>query len=98
MQGIAADIRIGPFQHQTLRSAIYIDSFTPLIIYSHILTTLKIDRKNILSYIPHVIFPMRDRPDKFHNETLMDGELVTDVDGDKVSSRVLVGWNSGYLG
>ncbi|RUS14451.1 hypothetical protein BC937DRAFT_93804 [Endogone sp. FLAS-F59071] len=50
--------------------------------------TFLIDRKNILSYIPHVFFPMRDRPDKFHNETLMDGELVTDVDGDKVSTGV----------
>ncbi|RUS31380.1 mRNA capping enzyme, catalytic domain-containing protein [Jimgerdemannia flammicorona] len=51
---------------------------------------LQVDRKNALSFVPNVFFPRADRPDKFHNETLMDGELVLDVDGDKRTSRFLV--------
>lgn len=43
----------------------------------------QIDRKYNFHYIP-MAFPLVNVPNKFHNETLIDAEMVVETDGDKV--------------
>ncbi|KAI8824071.1 mRNA capping enzyme, catalytic domain-containing protein [Fimicolochytrium jonesii] len=54
--------------------------------------TFMIDRKNELHYIENMRFPLPGRHDaiEWHNETLLDGELVVDVDGAKRTLTYLV--------
>ncbi|KAL1925302.1 uncharacterized protein VTP21DRAFT_185 [Calcarisporiella thermophila] len=52
--------------------------------------TFVICRKNLVRYIPNLVFPVKDRPGRFQNDTLLDGELVLDVKGDEKISRFLV--------
>lgn len=42
---------------------------------------LKIDRKNKFSYVPQLRFTLPDMR-TFHNDTIVDGELVTDIEPD----------------
>ncbi|KAJ3077524.1 Dcp1p-Dcp2p decapping enzyme complex alpha subunit, partial [Quaeritorhiza haematococci] len=48
-----------------------------------------IDRKNNFHYVK-LYFPLPNNPSKFHNETLLDGELIIDVEGDQRHLRYLV--------
>ncbi|KAF9408575.1 Dcp1p-Dcp2p decapping enzyme complex alpha subunit [Podila epigama] len=41
---------------------------------------LQIDRKNKFSYVPELRFPAAGNPGVFHNDTIVDGELVTDIE------------------
>ncbi|CAG8523546.1 6470_t:CDS:10 [Ambispora gerdemannii] len=52
--------------------------------------TFFVDRKNKVQYIADLKLPLRDTPNKYHHETMMDGELVVDLDRDKKSVRFLV--------
>ncbi|KAF9120836.1 Dcp1p-Dcp2p decapping enzyme complex alpha subunit, partial [Mortierella sp. GBA39] len=49
-----------------------------------------IDRHNEISFVPHLLLPLRDNPTKYQNETLLDGEMVTEHDGHKTTLRFLV--------
>ncbi|KAF9096864.1 Dcp1p-Dcp2p decapping enzyme complex alpha subunit [Mortierella sp. GBA35] len=49
-----------------------------------------IDRHFEISFVPHFLLPLRDNPSKYQNETLLDGEMVTENDGQKTSLRFLV--------
>ncbi|KAG0320666.1 Dcp1p-Dcp2p decapping enzyme complex alpha subunit [Linnemannia gamsii] len=49
-----------------------------------------IDRHNEISFVPHLLLPLRDNPSKYQNETLLDGEMVTEHDGHKTTLRFLV--------
>jgi len=45
--------------------------------------TFLLDRNRSWFFIPHLLFPLRGKDNEYHNETLMDGELVLDVDEQK---------------
>ncbi|KAF9123313.1 Dcp1p-Dcp2p decapping enzyme complex alpha subunit [Mortierella sp. 14UC] len=49
-----------------------------------------IDRHNEISFVPHLLLPLRDNPLKYQNETLLDGEMVAEHDGHKTTLRFLV--------
>ncbi|KAF9115909.1 Dcp1p-Dcp2p decapping enzyme complex alpha subunit [Mortierella sp. AM989] len=49
-----------------------------------------IDRHYEISFVPNLLLPLRDNPTKFQNETLLDGEMVVENDGNKKSLRFLV--------
>ncbi|KAG0328299.1 Dcp1p-Dcp2p decapping enzyme complex alpha subunit [Dissophora globulifera] len=49
-----------------------------------------IDRHFEISFVPHLLLPQRDSPGKCQNETLLDGEMVVESDGNKKSLRFLV--------
>ncbi|KAK3844030.1 MAG: hypothetical protein J3R72DRAFT_489162 [Linnemannia gamsii] len=49
-----------------------------------------IDRHNEISFVPHLHLPLRDNPSKYQNDTLLDGEMVTEHDGHKTTLRFLV--------
>ncbi|KAL0095879.1 mRNA capping enzyme, catalytic domain-containing protein [Phycomyces blakesleeanus] len=48
------------------------------------------DRHQTWHYIPNLVFPVRNRDKEYLKDTLMDGELVADIDGDKKTWRFLV--------
>ncbi|KAI9022935.1 mRNA capping enzyme, catalytic domain-containing protein [Phycomyces nitens] len=48
------------------------------------------DRHRTWHYIPNLVFPVRNRDKEYLKDTLMDGELVADTDGDKKTWRFLV--------
>ncbi|KAG9306081.1 hypothetical protein G9A89_015985 [Geosiphon pyriformis] len=52
--------------------------------------TFLLDRKNKIQFVEGLQLPLREDPTKCHHETLMDGELVVDLEGDKKSLRFLV--------
>ncbi|KAL1914485.1 uncharacterized protein VTP21DRAFT_8868 [Calcarisporiella thermophila] len=52
--------------------------------------TFLIDRKNSVRYVKHPMFPVKDHPGKYQNDTLVDGELVLDVQNEKRMTRFLV--------
>jgi ATP-dependent DNA ligase len=41
-----------------------------------------VDRKNKFSYVPQLRFPIAGNLQAYHNETIVDGELVTDQEPD----------------
>ncbi|KAG2188377.1 hypothetical protein INT44_001130 [Umbelopsis vinacea] len=45
--------------------------------------TFLLDRNRSWFFIPHLLFPLRGKDNEYHNETLMDGELVMDIDENK---------------
>ncbi|KAG0201933.1 Dcp1p-Dcp2p decapping enzyme complex alpha subunit [Mortierella sp. GBA30] len=49
-----------------------------------------IDRHYEISFVPQLLLPMRDNAAKYQNETLLDGEMITDHDGTKKSFRFLI--------
>ncbi|KAI7816535.1 mRNA capping enzyme, catalytic domain-containing protein [Gamsiella multidivaricata] len=49
-----------------------------------------IDRHYEISFVPHLLLPLRDNPTKYQNETLLDGEMVVENDGSKKTLRFLV--------
>ncbi|KAI8975621.1 mRNA capping enzyme, catalytic domain-containing protein [Mycotypha africana] len=48
------------------------------------------DRNQVWYYVPNLLFPLRGRENEFLTETLMDGELVLDIDADKKTWRYLI--------
>ncbi|KAG1058539.1 hypothetical protein G6F42_028633 [Rhizopus arrhizus] len=42
------------------------------------------DRNKHWYYVPNLLFPVRGRENEFLKDTLMDGELVLDIDANKV--------------
>ncbi|KAI8361369.1 mRNA capping enzyme, catalytic domain-containing protein [Mortierella sp. GBAus27b] len=49
-----------------------------------------IDRHYEISYVPDLLLPVRDNPSKYQNETLLDGEMIVESDGNKKTFRFLV--------
>ncbi|KAG2186234.1 hypothetical protein INT43_002672 [Umbelopsis isabellina] len=49
--------------------------------------TFLLDRNRSWFFIPHLLFPLRGKDNEYHNETLMDGELVMDIDENKVKQN-----------
>ncbi|KAF9395183.1 Dcp1p-Dcp2p decapping enzyme complex alpha subunit [Mortierella sp. AD011] len=49
-----------------------------------------IDRHYEISFVPQLLLPLRDNPTKYQNDTLLDGEMVIENDGNKKSLRFLV--------
>ncbi|KAF9913144.1 Dcp1p-Dcp2p decapping enzyme complex alpha subunit [Linnemannia zychae] len=50
-----------------------------------------IDRHNEISFVPHLLLPLRDNPLKYQNETLLDGEMVAEHDGQKMLDQDILG-------
>ena len=50
---------------------------------------IQIDRKNYYRLVPNLYFPIHDDPtfSHFHCETLIDGELVNDIESDGSVSK-----------
>ncbi|KAF9927743.1 Dcp1p-Dcp2p decapping enzyme complex alpha subunit [Linnemannia zychae] len=49
-----------------------------------------IDRHNEISFVPNLLLPLRDNPTKYQHETLLDGEMVTEHDGQRTILRFLM--------
>ncbi|KAF9939283.1 Dcp1p-Dcp2p decapping enzyme complex alpha subunit [Modicella reniformis] len=49
-----------------------------------------IDRHYEISHVLDLLLPLRDNPTKYQNETLLDGEMVVESDGNKKTFRFLV--------
>ncbi|KAG0015092.1 Dcp1p-Dcp2p decapping enzyme complex alpha subunit, partial [Entomortierella chlamydospora] len=49
-----------------------------------------IDRHYEISFVPQLLLPLRDNPTKYQNDTLLDGEMVVENDGNKKLLRFLV--------
>ncbi|KAF9348611.1 Dcp1p-Dcp2p decapping enzyme complex alpha subunit [Mortierella sp. AD094] len=49
-----------------------------------------IDRHYEISFVPQLLLPLRDNPTKYQNDTLLDGEMVVENDGNKKSLRFLM--------
>lgn len=43
------------------------------------------DRNKYWYYVPNLLFPVRGRENEYLKDTIMDGELVLDIDQHKVS-------------
>ncbi|KAF9364939.1 Dcp1p-Dcp2p decapping enzyme complex alpha subunit [Mortierella sp. NVP85] len=46
-----------------------------------------IDRHYEILYIPDLLLPLRDNPTKYQNETLLDGEMIVESDGNKMMDQ-----------
>jgi hypothetical protein len=55
-----------------------------LFYYKYLTLHIQLDRNRSWFFIPHLLFPLRGKDNEYHNETLMDGELVMDIDENKV--------------
>ncbi|KAG0368075.1 Dcp1p-Dcp2p decapping enzyme complex alpha subunit [Gamsiella multidivaricata] len=49
-----------------------------------------IDRHYEISFVPHLLLPLRDNPTKYQNETLLDGEMVVENDGSKMMDQDVI--------
>ncbi|KAI9289283.1 hypothetical protein BC943DRAFT_333658 [Umbelopsis sp. AD052] len=52
--------------------------------------TFLLDRNRSWFFIPHLLFPLRGKDNEYHNETLMDGELVMDIDENKMLQQEVI--------
>ncbi|KAJ2962054.1 hypothetical protein NQZ79_g2762 [Umbelopsis isabellina] len=52
--------------------------------------TFLLDRNRSWFFIPHLLFPLRGKDTEYHNETLMDGELVMDIDENKMLQQEVI--------
>ncbi|KAK3828665.1 MAG: hypothetical protein J3Q66DRAFT_363762 [Benniella sp.] len=46
-----------------------------------------INRHYEILYIPDLLLPLRDNPTKYQNETLLDGEMIVESDGNKMMDQ-----------
>ncbi|KAI7889738.1 mRNA capping enzyme, catalytic domain-containing protein [Mucor mucedo] len=74
----------------SVKTISYVKNLMVYVIYCSFFIHLKYDRNKYWYYVPNLLFPLRGRDNEYLKDTLMDGELVLDIDQHKKTWRYLI--------